>query len=200
MTLKLQDTFFLDTHLRVFHDHETKVAVLNTTMDYEHPVEQRKILLSLDLTPGKWLIQCSGTFCTSKYGEYIFSWLDTSTNWTPTEWSTWENNSELFSTFTSIKPDSYTSNTFSGNSVLSNYANLVINGVVTITTETTLNWSSAASNSMSSVSDPNNPNRPNHQIFLGNLSSTPANPLMHGIQFYNGKINNAIMVATCLTD
>mgnify|MGYP000403192951 CR=1 FL=1 len=191
MTLKLQDTFFLDTQLRVFHEHETKVAVLNTSMDYTQPVEERKILLSLNLTPGKWLIQCSGTFCTSKYGEYIFSWLDTSTNWTPSEWSIWENNDELFSTFTSIKPDSYTSNSFSGNNVLSNYANLVINGVVTITSpNTTLNWSSAASNLMF----------PNWQLFLGNLSSVPQNPLMHQIQFNNGHINNAIMIATCLTD
>lgn len=198
MTLKLQDTFFLDTHLRVFHKHETKVAVLNTSMDYTHPVEERKVLLSLNLTPGKWHIQCSGTFCTSKYGEYIFSWLDTSTEWTPSEWSIWENNDELFSTFTSIKPDSYTSSAFTGNNVLSNYANLVINGVVTITSpNTTLNWSSAASNLMSPATSTNSPNC---QLFLGNLTSSPQNPLMHKIQFNNGHINNAIMIATCLTD
>lgn len=130
MPLKLQDTFYLEAPLKVYLDHDYEQAIV--TSDENLAGTDRVIFTSITLpTAGTWKIVGYGRFKHPVAGKYLYTWIDKETTWTSsTEWDNFLNDTTLSKTLQAVKIES-----------TDDYVDIHVDTIVTITGETTFNWS-----------------------------------------------------------
>ena len=129
MPLSLKDTFYLEAPLKVYLDHDYEQTIVKS--DKNLAGTDRVIFTSIILpTAGDWKIVGYGRFKHPVPGKYLYTWIDKETSWTTTEWDNFLNDNSLSKTLQAVKIEN-----------TSDYVDIHVSTIVTITGSTTFNWS-----------------------------------------------------------
>ena len=130
MPLRLKDTFYLEAPLKVYLDHDYEQSIV--TSDDNLAGTDRVIFTSITLpTAGTWKIVGYGRFKHPVAGKYLYTWIDKEeTSWSTANWNNFLDDSTLSKTLQAVKIES-----------TDDYVDIHVSTIVTITAETTFNWS-----------------------------------------------------------
>lgn len=164
MPLRLQDTFYLEAPLKVYLDHDTVKSIV--AVDKSLAGTDRAIFASITLPEaGTWKIVGYGRFRHPVAGKYLYTWIDNEASWTTSEWSSFLGNDSLKNTLQAVKIEN-----------TSDYVDIHVSTIVTITGSTTFNWSFTTDDASVGV-------------FFSATSGTSVNPLIFAING-NSKVEN----------
>ena len=156
MPLNLQDTFYLEAPLKVYLDHDVVRSIVKS--DKNLAGTGRAILTSITLpTAGDWKIVGYGRFKHPVAGKYLYTWIDKQATWINADWTAFLNDSALSKTLQAVKIEN-----------TSDYVDIHVESIVTITGSTTFNWSFTTDNATTGV-------------FFDATSGASTNPLIDAI-------------------